>query len=211
MGSRGQAAGGVWREISPKAEVLAQVGYLCGLPGKLLAPPRPCAEDRSFTSPRVISPSSPLRLRFSPDSLLGSAGARGVEYTPITHSRMEKQTQEGWGGRGTWQGGHKPGHVTGEAAAQAESRTFQGRNTVTLGMLRDSETLSKGSPRRGSSCQSLLCGLALCPSTSFYAHASSSEGGSGCPGPSSPACFSLLVSTDPGLFPSTDRYMPKRR
>lgn len=98
MGSRGQAAGGVWREISPKAEVLAQVGYLCGLPGKLLAPPRPCAEDRSFTSPRVISPSSPLRLRFSPDSLLGSAGARGVEYTPITHSRMEKQTQEGWGG-----------------------------------------------------------------------------------------------------------------
>lgn len=161
--------------------------------------------------PRVISPSSPLRLHFSPDSLLGSAGARGVEYTPITHSRMEKQTQEGLGGAWNLARGTQAGSRDRRAAAQAESRTFQGRNTVTLGMLRDSETLSKGSPRRGSSCQSLLCGLALCPSTSFYAHASSSEGGSGCPGPSSPACFSLLVSTDPGLFPSTDRYMPKRR
>lgn len=209
MGSRGQAAGGVWREISPKVEVLAQVGYPCGLPGKLLAPQDPV--QKTHMSPQVISPSSPFRPHFSPDSLLGSAGAPGVEHTPIPHSTMEKQTQEGLGGRGTWQGGHKLGHVTEEAAAQAESRTFQERNTVTLGTLRDSETLSKGSPRRGSSCQSLLCELALCPSTSFYAHASSLEDGSGCPGPSSPACCSPLVSTHPGLFPSTDRYMPKRR
>lgn len=201
----------MWREISPKAEVLAQVGYLCGLPGKLLAPLRPCAEDRSFTSPpshfSQLPSQAPLQPRLPPRV---SRGPRCGVHSHHTQQDGEADTR-GIGGAWNLARGTQAGSRDRRAAAQAESRTFQGRNTVTLGMLRDSETLSKGSPRRGSSCQSLLCGLALCPSTSFYAHASSSEGGSGCPGPSSPACFSLLVSTDPGLFPSTDRYMPKRR
>lgn len=173
---------------------------LCGRP--IFHVPPPPSHLSQLPSQAPLQPRLPPRV---------SRGPRCGVHSHHTQHDGEADTRGIGGGDGTWQGGHKPGHVTEEAAAQAESRTFQGRNTVTLGMLRDSETLSKGSPRRGSSCQSLLCGLALCPSTSFYAHASSSEGGSGCPGPSSPACFSLLVSSDPGLFPSTDRYMPKRR
>lgn len=121
-------------------------------------------------------------------------------YTPTTHRTMEKQTQEGLG-EGDLGRARKLGHVTEEAAAQAESRAFQRRKAVTLGTLGD----SKQSPSMEGP---ILSVTPLWPVMLFFQifHicASSSEDGSGCPGPSSPACCSLLASTHPGLFPSTD-------
>lgn len=151
----------------------------------------------------------PLQPRLPPRV---SRGTRHGAHSHHTQHNGEADTR-GFGGGVGWdlRKGQKLDHVTEEAAAQAESRMFQRLKAVTLGTLRDSEMLSQGLPRRGLSCQLLLCALGLCSSTSFYAHASSLEDGSGCPGPSSPACCSLLVSSHPGLFPSTDRYMPKQR
>lgn len=65
--------------------------------------------------------------------------------TPMAHRSMEKQTQEG---SGEWDlgRGQKLGHVTEEAAAQADSRMSQRRKAVTLGALGDAEVLSKVPP-----------------------------------------------------------------
>lgn len=163
-------------------------------PGKFLAPLKPCAEDLScppqplLPAPLSGSTSAPLPFRVS----------RGTAL--ITHNTLEKQTQEGLG---EWDlgKGQKLGHVTEEAAAQAESRTSQRRKAVTLGTLGDSEQ----SP--------FVEGLVL-PVTPLWPGLMFFQillcicfflgGWLRLPRPLQSSMLILLASTYPGLFPSTD-------
>lgn len=121
-------------------------------------------------------------------------------HTPTTHSRMEKQTQEVLG---EWDSGRgqKLGHVTEEAATQAESRMFQRRKAVTLGKLGDAEVLAKffheGAYPAGHSSVAWDSGL---PDLSMHVLVPWRMAQAAQPLPLSPACCSLPASTHPGSF-----------
>lgn len=131
MESQDQGAGGNVERDLPKLrswpKQVPQVPH-CGLPGR--------AQENFWHLPRPLQEIFHIHLSGLSHSLQASLQPDSPPRVSILimHSRMEKQTQAGLGERDLGRR-QKLGHVTEEAAAQAESRLFQRRKAVTLAHL----------------------------------------------------------------------------